>query len=103
MAAYRKQIKGWPSLKPGNSSSYWKFHNFLIKCESTASQQQWNSLNSPDILYTPTSKLPGNVRDKWNREVADFIHFINDETLLASDPLFSQEEWKVYVEKGRVI
>ena len=76
------------------------------------SRQLWNSLNSPDILCTLTSKLPGNGRDKWNRkvlsirrhraedpELADFIDFINDETLLASDPLFSREALKVYVEK----
>ena len=76
------------------------------------SQQQWNSLNSPDILGTLTSNLPGNARDKWNRkvlsirrhraedpELADFIDFINDEILLASDPLFSREALKVYVEK----
>ena len=31
--------------------------------------------------------------------MADFIDFINDETLLASDPLFSREALKVYVEK----
>ena len=31
--------------------------------------------------------------------MADFIDFINDETLLASDPLFSGEALKVYVEK----
>ena len=71
-----------------------------------------NSLNSPDILCTLTSKLPGNSRDKWNRKalsirqrrikdpaLTDFIDFINDETLLASDPLFSRETLKVYVEK----
>ena len=102
LAAYRKEIKGWLSLKPGDSSAYWKFYNFLIKCESIMSRQRWNSLNSRDILCTLTSKLPGNAKDKWNRkvisilrrrfkdpELADFIEFINDETLLASDPLFS--------------
>ena len=112
LAAYRKEIKSWPLLKPGDSSSYRKFYNFLIKCDSIMSRQQWNSLNSPDILCTLTSKLPGNARDKWNRkvlsirrhraedpELADFIDFINDETLLASDPLFSREALKVYVEK----
>ena len=107
LAAYRKEIKGWPLLKPGDSSSYWKFYSFLVKCESIMSRQQWNSLNSPNILCTLTLKLPGNARDKWNRkvlsirrhrvedpELADFIDFINDETLLASEPLFSQEALK---------
>ena len=32
-------------------------------------------------------------------ELADFIDLINDETLLVSDPLFSWEAVKVYVEK----
>ena len=112
LAAYRKEIKGWPSLKPGDSSANPKFYNFSIKCESIMSRQRWNSLNSPDIICTVTSKLPGNARDKWNRkvlsirrcrvkdsELADFIDFINDGTLLASDPLFSRETLKVYVEK----
>ena len=31
--------------------------------------------------------------------MTDFIDFINDETLLAIDPLFSRETLKVYVEK----
>ena len=114
LAAYRKEVKSWPLLKPGDTSSYRKFYNFLIKCESIMSQQQWNSLNSPDILCTLTSKLPGNTRDKWNRkvlsirrhraedpELADFIDFINDKTLLASDPRFSREALKVYVEKEK--
>ena len=38
MAAYRKEIKGGPSLKPGDSSSSQKFDNFLINCESMSQQ-----------------------------------------------------------------
>ena len=108
LAAYRKEIKGWLLLKPGDSSAYWKFYNFLIKCESIMSRQRWNSLSSPDILCTLTSKLLGNARDKWNRkvlsirrrkvedpELAYFIDFIQDQTLLASDPLFSREALKL--------
>ena len=50
------------------------------------------------------SKLPGSVRDKWFRniltirrrdnkepEMADFIQFANDETLIVTDPVFSKE------------
>ena len=66
------------------------------------SRQQWNSLDTPDILCALISKLPGNARDKWNRkvmmirrshgrepELSDFIDFVDDETLLASDTLWS--------------
>ena len=57
------------------------------------------------------TKFPGNARDKWNSlsfiqqsivkdpELLDFIDFINDETFLASDLLFSQKALKMYVEK----
>ena len=102
--AYRKEIRGWPPLKNDDSAGYRRFYNFLIKCESIMSRQQWNSLDTPDILCALISKLPGNARDKWNRkammirrshggepELSDFIDFVDDETLLASDPLFSQE------------
>ena len=112
LAAYRKEIRGWPSLKNGDSAGYRRFYNFLIKCESIMSRQQWNSLDTPDILCALISKLPGNARDKWNRnmmmirrshgrepELSDFIDFVDDETLLASDPLFSQEALKQYNER----
>ena len=39
LAAYRKEIKDWPLLKPADSA-YPKFYNFLIKCKSIMSQQQ---------------------------------------------------------------
>ena len=102
LAAYRKEI-GWPSLKSGDSAGFRRFYNFLIKCESIMSRQQWNSLDTPYILCALISKLPGNARDKWTRkvmmiqrsyggepELSDFTDFVDDETL-ASDPLFSQE------------
>ena len=67
------------------------------------------------------SKLPGNMRDRWSRRVLtirrkqvrepdmkDFIHFINDETIIVSDPIFSKEAIEPYLEnksshrKGKV-
>ena len=71
------------------------------------SRQQWNSLDTPGILCALIPKLYGNARDNWNRkmmmirgshgrepELSDFIDFVDDETLLASDTLFSQEALK---------
>ena len=34
IAAYRKEIKQWPQIKPGDAEAYKKFHNFLLKCEN---------------------------------------------------------------------
>ena len=58
------------------------------------------------------SKLPGNVRDKWFRkvlkmqrrgnrepEIADFIQFVKNETLIVTDPMLSKEAVEQYVEK----
>ena len=69
LLAYRKKIRGWPSLKNGDSAGYRRFHNFLTKCESIMSRQHWNSLDTPDILFAVKSKLPVNARDKWNRKM----------------------------------
>ena len=34
IAAYRKEIKTWPQLKPADGVAFQKLHNFLIKYES---------------------------------------------------------------------
>ena len=63
--------------------------------------QQWNSLDTPDVLCSLVSKLPGNTRDRWNRkvfmlrkhpqldpELSDLIDFAEAEMVLANDPQF---------------
>ena len=58
------------------------------------------------------SKLPGNLREKWNRTVlnirtrhlrepdfADLIHIVDDEGTLANDPLFSKDALSGYVDR----
>ena len=69
-------------------------------------------LDSPDIIWMLLSKLSGSARDKWSRNVliihrknktepdlTDFIHFVNDETLIVSDPIFSKEAVEQYSDK----
>ena len=86
----------------------------LVKCENIDHLQSWNVLHTPDIICMLLSTLPGSVRDKWTRkvlttqrmgnrepEVADFIQFVNDETLIVTDPVFSKEAAEQYVEKKR--
>ena len=104
LASYRKEVKDWPQIKFGDSRGFRKFHSFLLKCRSVAANQRWNTLNSPDILYMMASKLHGGLTERWKREVSkirrhhrrepdleDFIMYIEEETMLMSDPLFSQE------------
>ena len=105
MAAYRKEIKEWPSVKPGDSSGFRKFFNFLVKCRSLLSEDKISLLiNNPDVMCMLLSKLPGYMQDRWNRkvytireterreaELTDLINMVDIETKLVNDPLFSRE------------
>ena len=39
IAAYRKDIKQWPQIKPEDAEAYRKFHNFLLKCDNITQRQ----------------------------------------------------------------
>ena len=69
-------------------------------------------LNTPDNICRLLSKLPRSVRDKWswkvltigrrgNREpeMTNFIQFVNNKTLIVTDPVFSKEAVEQYVKK----
>ena len=112
VAAYRKEIKSWPQLKPAGGAAYRRFYNFLLKCESATYGQNWNTIDTPEMMCLVLSKLPGNSREKWNRTVlnikrrhlrepdfADLIHFVDDEATLANDPLFSKDVLSGYVDQ----
>ena len=112
LACYRKEIKSWPQLKPADGAAYMKFYNFLLECESVTLGQNWNVLYIPEMMCLLLSKLPGNIREIWNRNVmnirrrhlrepdfADLIHFVDDEATLSNDPLFFKEAFSGYVDK----
>ena len=48
VAAYRKEIKSWPQLKPADGAAYRRFYNFLLKCESATYGQNWNTIDTPE-------------------------------------------------------
>ena len=65
LTTYRKEIRRWPTIKPGDASSFRSFHNFLLKCQSVTSNQTWNSLDSPDTLCLMIANFPQHTRDRW--------------------------------------
>ena len=84
----------------------------MIKCDNIGHLQSWNVFNTPDIICMLLSKLPGSARDKWSRkvltirqnqrrdpEISDFIKFVDNKTLIVSDPLFSKAAVDEYLEK----
>ena len=68
-AAYRKEIKQWPQIKAGDADAHRKFQNFLIKCENIDHLQNWNVLDTEDIICMLLSKLLGSARDERSRKV----------------------------------
>ena len=112
VAAYHKEIKQWPQIKPGDAEAYRKFHNFLLKCENITQLQTWNVLDTHEITCMLLSTLPGGTRDRTLRrvllirrkqekepELTNVIDFVNDENLIVSDPVFSKEAVEQYIDK----
>ena len=115
LAAYKKEVKVWPQIKVGDASGFWKFYNFLLKCQSIIGRNKWNALDSPESICMLLSKLPGELGDRWNREVysirakdsrepelKDLINYVDKEAALVSDPLFSEKAAEQYLDKRDV-
>ena len=115
LAAYKKELKEWPQIKVGDTAGFQKFYYFLLKCQSIIGGNKWNALDSPESICMSLSKLPGQLRDRWNREVysirakhsrepelKDLINYVDKETALVSDPLFSKEAVEQYLGKTNV-
>ena len=109
LSSYLKEIKEWSPLKFGDVKGFCKFYNFLLKCESLSESQGWNALDTPEMLWMLISKLPGGLMDRWNRTVQavrrkqrrepdlqDLIQFVEEETTLVNDSLFSREALHEY-------
>ena len=112
VAAYKRKIKKWPLIKPGDSAALKKFCSFLIKCQSITAYITWNALNTPDALCSLLAKLSGNRKDRWNRlaynlrrhqerdaEFADLVSFVAEETILVTDPMFSRDAFDSFMDK----
>ena len=69
-------------------------------------------LDAPETMCMLLSKLSSSGRDKWSinslairrrhereLDLTDFMHFVNDETLIVSDPIFSKEAVEQYSDK----
>ena len=68
-------------------------------------------LKPPETFCIIVSKLPGSLRDRWNRKVqvvrrsfgrepclSDFASFVHEETTLVNDPIFSKDPVLEYVQ-----
>ena len=115
LAAYKKEVKEWPQIKVGDAAGLQKFYKFLLKCQSIVGSNKWNALDSPDSICMLLSKLPDQLRDRWNRELynirgkhsrepelKDLINYADKEIALVSDPLLSKEAVEQYLDKRDV-
>ena len=96
----------------GDAAGFRKFSNFFVRCQNVTGRDNWNLLDNPDIICLLLSELPGVLLDRWNRRVfnmkrnntmepslSDLILFIDEETTLLNDPLFSRDAVSQYQEK----
>ena len=96
----------------GDAAGFRKFNNFFVPCENVTGRDNWNFLDNPDITCFLLSELPGVLLDRWNRRVfnmrrnntmepslSDLILFIDGETTLLNDPLFSRDAVSQHQEK----
>ena len=78
--------------------------------------QDWNALDIPEMLCMLILKLSGGLMDRWNKTVQairrkqirdldlqDSIQFVEKETTLMNDPLFSRETLHEYIKKQKVL
>ena len=113
LASYRKEIKLWPQIKFGDVRAFQKFPTFLLKCRSMSFSQRWNALDSPDILCILISKLLRGIMERWNRKFLsikrcqvreptfdNMTDFLEEETILMNEPLFSGEALADYYVKS---
>ena len=78
--------------------------------------QDWNALDTPEMLCMLILKLSGGLMDRWNKTVKairrkqireldlqDSIQFVGKETTLMNDPLFSREALHEYIKKQKAL
>ena len=88
-----------------------KFNSFVLRCETFSKSIAWNALETLETLCILVSKLPGSLRDRWNRRIqvvrrsfgrepclSDFASFVHEETTLVNDPIFSKDAVLEYVQ-----
>ena len=109
LSSYRREVRSWPKLRFGDAKGFREFYNFLVKCDGVAKEQNWNAINTPDVICMLVLKLPNGLIDRWNRtaynirkrhdrepNLTDLIAFVYEETTLVNDPMFSRNALEEY-------
>ncbi len=106
-SAYLKELHQWPKIKANDAKAFRSFNHFLIKCKIYKKKGHLRELDSAENLRALVVKFPINLQDKWNRrsdrvkitdsrmaEFGDFCDFVDTESRIVNDPIFSQEALK---------
>ncbi|XP_066911620.1 uncharacterized protein [Clytia hemisphaerica] len=98
---YLKELKNWTRLKSNDAEAFRHFYAFLVKFEFNMKCYQNRNYDSPELIQTVLRKMPSFMQNKWNREalkirrsgkepkLRDLIQYVEIETTLANDPMFS--------------
>ena len=67
LSSYRREVRSWPKLKFAGAKGFREFCNFLVKCDGVAKEQNWNAINTPNVICMLVSKLLNGLIDRWNQ------------------------------------
>ena len=74
-AAFKKELSGWPVIKPGDGPALRHFSDFLNQCNSAMRTTKYlECLNHADENQKLSQKLPRNLQDRWNRTVDRWLY-----------------------------
>ena len=105
---YLHELRHWPTVKLNDEKEYKKFSRFLRSGTIFQRDGKLKELNSESIIRSfILSKMDRTVQERWLRKVvsarakhgkelvfSDLVEFIEYESLLASDPSYSQGVYK---------
>ena len=106
--AYKSRLRNWPQIKDGDSAGLQAFSDFLFRCQEAVKIVGSNGeLDSTQNLIQVCAKLPSYSGVKWCRHAYDkrtksgsnvsfseFVQFVQGESDLANDPVFSPDALK---------
>ena len=104
-SSYMDKLKNWPIIKHGDGHGYKSLYRFLLQCQAYQKNGCLDGLDSPLMIRNIQLKLPVSGQDKWahvvgkirkrtKKEAAfkDFVEFIEAESLVLNDPIYSRSQ-----------
>ncbi|KAK3724970.1 hypothetical protein QZH41_005872 [Actinostola sp. cb2023] len=106
--SYKASLRKWPQISDGDGDGLQQFSDFLVRCkEAMKTMQSMDDLDTAQTILQASAKLPSYAGVKWCRHAheaqtkkkrtvtfRDFAKFVQEESELANDPIYSPDALK---------